>query len=182
MMRFLANRILDAFARRHDYDVAYMRALLDASPSAFRKFGKVSALSGHRETVPVEASHAARLVGVLAEDCGPCTQLVADMAREEGVPDDQIVSVLSGQETAMTDPVKLAFHFARATIGSAPELDELRENVRQQWGDKGVVDLTFATQMTRIYPMVKAGLGFAASCRQVNVGSTAVPTEGRVAP
>lgn len=181
MMRFLGHRILDAFAKRHDYDVAYMRALLDASPSAFRKFGKVSALSRHREAVPVEASHAARLVGALVEDCGPCTQLVADMARGEGVPDEQIVAVLSGREASMTEPVTLAFHFARAVIDNAPELDELREDVRRQWGDKGVVDLTFATQMTRIYPMVKAGLGFAASCQQVKVGSTVVPTDGKVA-
>lgn len=181
MMRFLANRILDAFARRHDYDVAYMRALLDASPSAFRKFGKVSALSGHREVVPVEASHAARLVGVLAEDCGPCTQLVVGMARGEGVPDEQIVAVLSGNEAAMAGPVALAFRFARAMIENAPELGELRDGVRQQWGDKGVIDLTFAAQMTRIYPMVKAGLGFAANCRQVTVGSTVVPVGDKMA-
>lgn len=181
MMRFLAGRILDAFARRHDYDVAYMRALLDASPSAFRKFGKVSALSGHREAVPVEASHAARLVGVLAEDCGPCTQLVADMARGEGMPDDQIVAVLSGNEAVMTGPVTLAFRFARAMIENAPELGVLREDVRRQWGDKGVVDLTFAAQMTRIYPMVKAGLGFAVSCRQVKVGSNAVVPNSKAA-
>lgn len=181
MMRFLAGRILDAFAKRHDYDVAYMRALLDASPSAFRKFGKVSALSGHREVVPVEASHAARLIGVLAEDCGPCTQLVTDMARGEGMPDDQIVAVLSGNEAIMTKPVALAFRFVRAMTDNAPELGVLREDVRRQWGDKGVVDLTFAAQMTRIYPMVKAGLGFAVSCRQVKVGSNTVSPSSKVA-
>lgn len=180
MMRFLANRVLDAFAKRHDYDVAYMRMLLGASPSAFRKFGQVSALSGHREAVPVEASHAARLVGVLAEDCGPCTQLVADMARGEGVPDDQIIAVLSGSEAAMTKPVALAFRFARAMIENVPGLGDLREDVRRQWGDKGVVDLTFAAQMTRIYPMVKAGLGFAAACQQVKVGSADVSPKGKV--
>jgi hypothetical protein len=175
MMRYFTHRVLDAFARRHHTDVAYMHAMLDTSPAAFRKFGRVSLLSGHRESVPVEACYAARLVGVLVEDCGPCIQLVADMARGAGMGEDQIVAVLSTDLGAMSYDVSLAHAFASALVRRGEGLDELREQVRCRWGDRGIIDLTFAAQMTRIYPMVKARLGFATACRPIRVGSTIVP-------
>jgi hypothetical protein len=46
---------------------------------------------------------------------------------------------------------------------------EFRDAIRAQWGDKGVIDLTLALQMGRIFPMVKAGLGYAKECRRVSV-------------
>ena len=50
--------------------------------------------AAHREAVPIDASFAAKIVGALAEDCGPCTQLVVDMALEAGMAKDQIEAVL----------------------------------------------------------------------------------------
>jgi len=47
--------------------------------------------------------------------------------------------------------------------------DEFRDAVRAQWGEKGVIDLTLALQLGRIFPMVKAGLGYAKECRRVTV-------------
>ena len=44
-----------------------------------------------------------------------------------------------------------------------------RDAVRAQWGQKGVIDLTLALQMGRMFPMVKAGLGYAKECRRVTV-------------
>ncbi len=36
-------------------------------------------------------------------------------------------------------------------------------------GQKGVIDLTMALQMGRMFPMVKAGPGYAKECRRVIV-------------
>ena len=47
--------------------------------------------------------------------------------------------------------------------------EEFRDAVRAQWGPKGVIDLTLALQMGRMFPMVKAGLGYAKECRRVTV-------------
>jgi hypothetical protein len=76
----------------------------------------------------------------------------------------------------MNHDVSLAHAFASALVRRGEGLDELREQVRCRWGDRGIIDLTFAAQMTRIYPMVKAGLGFATACRPIRVGSTIVPS------
>ena len=169
MRNWIARRTLRVFATRYGYDVSYLLMLLNESPSAFFKFAPLMKASAHREVVPVEASFAAKIAGALAEDCGPCTQLVVDMALEAGMAKGEIEAVLRRDPHAMSDTTRLAFRFADAVVRRTAEEDEFRDAVRAQWGPKGVIDLTMALQMGRMYPMIKAGLGFARECRRVTV-------------
>jgi hypothetical protein len=157
MRSWIARRTLRAFAKRYGYDVSYLLMMLNQSPSAFFKFAPVMKAAAHREAVPIDASFAAKIVGALAEDCGPCTQLVVDMALEAGMAKDQI------------EATTLGFRFADAVVRRSADDDEFRDAVRAQWGQKGVIDLTLALQMGRMFPMVKAGLGYAKECRRVIV-------------
>jgi len=52
--------------------------------------------------------------------------------------------------------------------------DEHRDAIRARWGEKGLIDLTLALQMGRMFPMVKSGLGYAKECRRVTVGGRSV--------
>jgi hypothetical protein len=174
MRSFFARRILRHFSRRYGYDTTYLEMLLRESPAAFFKFAPIMKASRHREVVPAEASFAAKIVGAKSEDCGPCTQLVVDMALEAGVPKDQIEAVLRRDLRAMSDDTLLAFRFADAVVQRSLDDGEYREAVRAQWGDKGVIDLTFALQMGRMFPMIKTGLGYAKECRQISVGGSEV--------
>ena len=169
MRSWIARRSLRAFARRYGYDVSYLQMMLDQSPVAFFKFAPVMKAAAHREAAPIEASFAAKIVGALAEDCGPCTQLVVDMALEAGMAKDQIESVLRRDPRAMSDTTRLAFKFADAVVRRSADDEEFRDAVRAQWGEKGVIDLTLALQLGRMFPMVKAGLGYAKECRRVTV-------------
>jgi hypothetical protein len=169
MRSWIARRTLRAFARRYGYDVSYLEMMLNHSPAAFFKFAPLMKASAHREAVPIDASFAAKIVGALAEDCGPCTQLVVDMALEAGMPRDQIEAVLRRDPRAMNDASTLGFRFADAVARRSADDDEFRDAVRAQWGEKGVIDLTLALQMGRMFPMVKAGLGYARECRRVSV-------------
>jgi hypothetical protein len=168
MRSWIARRTLRAFARRYGYDVSYLQMMLDQSPAAFFKFAPVMKAAAHREAVPIDASFAAKIVGALTEDCGPCTQLVVDMALEAGMAKDQIEAVLRCDVRVMNDATTLGFRFADAVVRRSDD-DEFRDAVRAQWGQKGVIDLTLALQMGRIFPMVKAGLGYAKECRRVTV-------------
>jgi hypothetical protein len=175
MRSWIARRTLRAFARRYGYDVSYLLMMLNHSPAAFFKFAPVMKAAAHREAVPIDASFTAKIVGALAEDCGPCTQLVVDMALEAGMPRDQIEAVLRRDPKAMNEATLLGFRFADAVVRRAAEAeDEFRDAVRTQWGPKGVIDLTLALQMGRMFPMVKAGLGYAKECRRVAVGGNNV--------
>jgi hypothetical protein len=169
MRSFFARRLLRQFRQRYGYDTSYLDMLLRESPAAFFKFAPLMKASRHREVVPVEASFAAGLVGARAEDCGPCAQLVVDMALEAGIPKDQVEAVVRRDVRAMNDNTVLAFRFADAVVRRSADEDEHRDAVRAQWGEKGVIDLAFALQMGRMYPMMKAALGYAKECRRISV-------------
>jgi alkylhydroperoxidase family enzyme len=166
--------MLARFAARYSYDVSYLRAILAASPAGFFKFAAATRLATHREAAPKEALYAAKLVGARHEDCGPCVQLVVDMARAAGVSDSDIDAVLRRDASAMSAPAEIGFRFAAALVEKGAELDAARDAVRARWGDKGVVDLTFATQASRLFPMVKAGLGYARACTKIQIGDRTV--------
>jgi hypothetical protein len=175
MRSWIARRTLCAFAKSYGYDVSYLLMMLNHSPAAFFKFAPLMKAAAHREAVPIDASFAAKIVGALAEDCGPCTQLVVDMALEAGMAKDQIEAVLRRDAKAMNEATTLGFRFADAVARRAVEAeDEFRDAVLAQWGQKGVIDLTLALQMGRMFPMVKAGLGYARECRRVAVGGNNV--------
>jgi hypothetical protein len=169
MRSWIARRMLRATSKRYGYDTSYLEMMLKESPSAFFKFASLMKAASHREVVPVDASFAAKLVGALAEDCGPCTQLCVDMALEAGMPKDQIEAVLRRDPRAMNNATILGFQFADAVVRRCADGGEFRDAIRAQWGDKGVIDLTLALQMGRMFPMVKAGLGYAKECRRVTV-------------
>ena len=148
MRSWIARRGLRAFARRYGYDASYLEMMLNCSPAAFFKFAPVMKAAAHREAVPIDASFTAKIVGALAEDCGPCTQLVVDMALEAGMAKDQIEAVLRRDVRAMNEATTLGFRFADAVVRRAAEAeDEFRDAVQAQWGQKGVIDLTLALQL-----------------------------------
>jgi len=169
MRNWIARRMLRATSKRYGYDASYLEMMLKTSPSAFFKFASLMKAAGHREVVPLDAAFAAKLVGALAEDCGPCTQLCVDMALEAGMPKDQIEAVLRRDPRAMNGDTVLGYRFADAVVRKSADDDEYRDAIRVQWGEKGVIDLTLALQMGRMFPMVKAGLGYAKECRRVIV-------------
>ena len=169
------ERALNDFEAHYDYDVAYMRYMLAHAPAAYDTFAKLTDASAHREAAPLDVAFAAKLVGAVAEDCGPCVQLVADMAREAGVAPGQIEAVLTRDPAPMSDETALGFRFADAVVRAAPHEDEAREAVLAQWGEAGLIDLVLGLQLGRMYPMVKKGLGFGKTCKRIQVGGASVP-------
>lgn len=169
MRKFIARRMLRAVSKRYGYDASYLEMMLDESPAAFFKFAPVMKAAAHREVVPVQASFAAKITGALAEDCGPCTQLIVDMALEAGLAKDQIEALLRRNVGAMRPAVALAFQFADAIVSRSADDDKYRDAVRARWGQKGVIDLAMALQMGRNFPMIKFALGYATECRRVSV-------------
>jgi alkylhydroperoxidase family enzyme len=174
MIRWLMERQLAAFERRWHYPMDYARSLLRASRRGFWRFTRVMPLAAWRDGVPVAAWHAAKLVAVRAEDCGPCTQLVVDMARADAVPDALLRALLHGDEAALQSldaDSAVAAHFARCWAAGSPGLPQARDAVRQRFGERGLASLALAMSGTRLFPMIKSALGHAEACHRVQVGS-----------
>lgn len=170
MLAWFLRRRLAAFERTYQYDMGYARDVLDADPKALLAFMKVMGMARYRKDIPRDAWYAAKIAGALSEDCGPCTQLVVDMATNEGVAPEILRAIVAGDPDAMPEDVALAYRFARASLAREPEADDLREQVVARWGPRGLVSLAFALTAARLFPTLKSALGHAWSCTRVRVG------------
>ena len=166
---FIKHMILK-FGNRYGYDVGYMLHMLETTPEVVNSFNALSKLARYRKKAPLNAHMAAKLLGALNEDCGPCVQLAVDMARESGVASDQIEAVLTEDQAAMAPDTALGYRFASAIIARSTNEDAAREAVRSAYGDAAIIELTLASQVGRLFPMIKAGLGYGKSCSRIDIG------------
>lgn len=170
MIGWLMRRSISAFERTWNYNAAYMRDVLDADPAALWTFSKVMGLSKYRKDVPTAAYYAAKIAGVMAEDCGACTQLNIDMAQKAGVDAASLRAMVTRDFAAMPPDAALAFRFAEATLQHAAEANSLREEIERRWGKRGLVSLAFAITSARIFPTLKYALGHGQACARLAIG------------
>jgi hypothetical protein len=175
MLKWLLRRQIAAFERNWSYDASYIREIIDADSRAMMAFGKVQSLSRYRKDVPLAAYCAAGLIAVMAEDCGPCTQLGIDMAQREGVDPVVLRAIVARDYVAMPEEVALAARFTEASLRRAPEADDLREEVLRRWGKRGLISLAFAMLSARMYPTLKYALGHGQACTRLVIGGETRP-------
>jgi NADPH:quinone reductase-like Zn-dependent oxidoreductase len=104
MMTWLIKNRIAAFERQFGYDASYLRELLAIDPRAFWAFAKVQKMK-YRRDVPRDVYYAASITAAMAEDCGPCTQLVVGMALGEGSTQTVIGNIVAGDLVALPDDV-----------------------------------------------------------------------------
>jgi len=174
MIRSILYRVIRSFERRYDYDATYMREIADASVGAFVKLALSQPMNTHREGVSVDALYAARIASVRFEDCGPCAQLVVNMALEAGVAPAQVRAIVARDEARMSSDAVLGMRLADTVLARA-STDAARDAVLARFGEKGLVTLAYTIACTRIYPTMKRALGHAHTCEQLRVeGETVV--------
>jgi hypothetical protein len=169
MLKWLIKKRLTAFEKKFGYDASYVRELLEADTRAVFLFAKASALGEYRKDIPRDVFWATRLVGIVSEDCGPCSQLTVTMALADRAEPKVLAAVLRGDDAALPEDVRLGVRFARATLARSLEADELREAIIQRWGRRALVSIAFGLTAARIYPTVKYALGYGRSCQRVVV-------------
>lgn len=174
MLKGLLNLMIRRMERQWRYDADYMHLMTNVSPWSSLKFAVVTGLVNRRDA-PAEALAAAGLAGVLAEDCGPCTQLGVDMAAAGGVSPVVLRAILAGDRSGMGEGAALAYGFAQAVLAHDPEADTLRDEIVGRWGEKGLVALSLAITTARMYPTLKYGLGFGKACMKVSVAGAPAP-------
>ncbi len=183
MLKALLSRQIDRFEQTWSYDAGYLRRLLAASPASVLKFSLVSGMAP-RQAAPVASLAAAEIVATLAEDCGPCVQIVADKAAAAGLPAETLRAILDGDVQAMGHDAALGWRFARAVLD--PDLDaadRLRDEIVALFGERGLAALALALTTARLYPTLKYALGYGRTCTRVVVdGQPLAPGQYRVMP
>jgi hypothetical protein len=125
----------------------------------------------YRRDIPLDVLATAGLVGARTGDCGPCLQLGVKMALSEGVPQQTIAAVLSGDRAAMSEPVRFAYDFTRSILARDGQDGPLREALEQRYGKRGIISLAYVIALSRFYPDMKYVLGHGHTCTRIQVGN-----------
>jgi hypothetical protein len=173
MLTWLIHRKLAKFEQRYGYDLTYARELLATDLGAFLRLGKITNAIGWHRDVPLDVYYGAKLTGTVAEDCGPCTQLVVTMALADKVDPRIVAAIVAGDEDAAGDAA-VGVRFARAVLAHSPEADSPREEIERRWGKRAVVSCAFALTAAKFFPTLKYALGHGRACQQVLVAGTTV--------
>lgn len=174
MLKWLLRRGILRFGRRYDYAVDYMEHLLDADTSAFLKFSAVTLVSGHRRDIPATPWFAASLCAASTEDCGPCVQLVSNMALEAGVEAGTVAAILRRDYDWLAEDVALVLRFTEKVLVRDPDAETERQAIRARWGEGALISVGFAISASRVYPAFKYSLGYGHACSRIELGAESV--------
>jgi hypothetical protein len=168
MLRWLINRKLDSEEKKLGESVDYIRHIADVSPGAFLRFASILPFANSRKALPKDAWFVAQLVALQHEDCGTCLQIGVNLARQSRVDPALIRGVLNGGDGVppeMADVIR----FTRSVVTASDDDETLRETLRERYGERGLIELSYAIASSRIPPTVKRALGYAKSCSLVPV-------------
>lgn len=162
MIAAFLKRRLNRFARHYDYDVTYLKNIVDIDRSGGFRLALISPFTGYRFGIPADIYFAAKIRAVRQADCGPCLRLAFQMAQEAGVPRVRLQPVVG-----MGDPdpdIALVIAYADAVLNKSDELTDIIDQIYSRWGEKGLTGLASAIVAGQFYPMLKRGLGHAVAC------------------
>lgn len=169
MIKAILHAGARAFGRKYNYGVGYMHHVIDTSAGAGLALSLFPMVSQHRGPKEARAVwFGALLASTLDGDCGPCGQLVVDLALEQGVPSEALLAAVEGRLDAAGD-VGLGFRFAQAAIARSYEPNDYAEIIRARFGEHALVAASFAAATGRFYPVFKRGLGEGHACRRIDV-------------
>lgn len=175
MMKWLLRRAARAFGRSYDYDVSYMLDVIDTSAGAGARLSAFPLISQYRgPKAAAQVWVGAIFASTLEGDCGPCAQLVVDMAIEAGANPAMLKHCFDGDPNLAGD-VGLGFRFAMAAIHGDLVVDELQAKIEGKYGRRAVIAAAFAAGSGRFYPVFKRGLGYGHACRQLEFHEPAEP-------
>lgn len=167
------HRQIAKLESRFGYDATYMHEILDVDSRAFWKFGLAQWMFAHRTGLPPDAYYAARIAAARHEDCGPCTQLVVNMALAEKVTPEIVRAIVARDFAQLSSDAALGLRMAEATL-MQEEHDELRAEAVRRFGKNGLIALAYAIATARVYPSLKRTLGYAHTCERVLVAGETV--------
>ena len=167
MIRFLFRKMLKSMQNRYDYDVRYANKILDTDQGAFLKYLGFQIMASHTGGIPAAPVYAARLRAIIWDDCGPCTQLITNMALEANVDPNVVHAIIKRDVDSLPDDIALVVEFSEHVLAHNPSADALREKIVNLWGMKGLVAISFAISSTRVFPALKYSMGYGNVCSRV---------------
>ncbi len=164
MLQAILNNRISKAEKELGVPLDYARYIARVSFRSLWKLTKFTRLVEPRRGPYQHAVFVATISTAQWDDCGSCVQIGVNMARRGGLPGGVIRAVLARQPEQLPEDLADVYAFAEAVLGNAPEQEELRARVEQRFGAAGLVEISMAIAMHRVYPTLKRALGYAKSC------------------
>lgn len=168
MFGAIINNLISKQERALGVSLKYLREMAARSKAAVAKIGLMGPISSHRRHLSKEAWHLARIAATRAEDCGDCTQIVINLAINDGVSPALIKAGLSDDPNLLPMDLALTIRFAD-DIARGLDNDYLRARLIKIYGPAAFDELAIAIAAARFFPTLKRGLGHSKACRLVEI-------------
>lgn len=175
MIKWIFNKMLVSMQTRYDYDVRYMQDVLNVGSLTFLKYMGFQTMATHCGNLSDELLYAVRLRAIIEDDCGPCTQLVVNMALEAGICASLIASIINNELSDLPEEIAQVCNFTNLVIARSPEAEDIKEQVVAKWGQQGLITIAFAISSYRVFPALKYTLGYGATCQRIQVNDVSMP-------
>lgn len=169
MIRYLLNKMLLSMKERYGYDVRYQQDILYTDLKTYLKFMGFQTMATHSGNLPAGPLFAARLRAIIWDDCGPCTQLIVDMALEAKLSPETVSAIIDKDLDSLPADIALVVRFADLVLAHDPEADDLREKILALWGKEGLIAIAYGISSSRVYPAIKYALGYGNACSRIQI-------------
>ena len=96
-------------------------------------------------------------------------QIEVNLARQGGVPAEQLRAVIAQRPQDLPPALASVYGFAESVVTADYDDASWREKVKSLYGEEGLVELALAIASARFFPVTKRALGYAVSCKKVEV-------------
>lgn len=168
MLQSLLNWQISRAERDLGVPLDYVRHVAATSLSAAIRLARFTKLAESGKG-PREALLVAGIVGAMSDDCGSCVQIGVNLARKQGLSREHLSAIVSRDPARLPAELADVYHFSEAITLNTDQQDVMRERIRERYGEKGLIEISMAVAMHRVYPTLKRGLGYAKSCSRVTV-------------
>ncbi len=163
MLKMLFNFIISKNEQRLGVKLDYARKIGTADSRLFMRYGKIFGFLDPRKHLSAEAYHASRICGALSADCGSCVEAEINLAQNSGLSDDFINHILAKNMGALPDDIVAVIELSNA-VTNLQDAPEARDKIINYYGEKGLIELSFAMNGAALLPGIKRAMGYATSC------------------
>jgi len=163
MFKKVFNYILSQNEKRVGVKFDYTRKIISIDNQLFMRYGKIFGFLDPRKHLSADAYHAARICGALSADCGSCVEAEINLAKNSGLSDQFIGHILAKSMDSLADEIVAVVKLSNA-VTNFQDAPEARDKVISYFGEKGLIELSFAMNGAALLPGIKRAMGYATSC------------------
>ncbi len=162
MLKKVSKYFITRAEKRLGVKLDYTRKIASVSFGLLMRYNHIFKFLDPNTKVTKQAYHVARIRGALATDCGTCVEAEINLAKNSGLDDALIESVLSGGH--LSDALSCVARLTDATVRDRLDEPEARKLVVEHYGEEGLIELSYAMNGAALLPGIKRAMGYATHC------------------